>query len=424
MINFRSYFKNIFKKQDKSNKGGYTAVQMLNSYSPFALSDSNNIYDNMLIRSCIDAIAKNVAKLTPKVKGFKNAYAKRVEYLLTVSPNPIDNHYNFFYKITSQLLTNNNAFVFIHWGNDGKSIEGFYPVPYSSVEFLEYKNEIYCKFFFRSGCLNKVVLPYSELIHLKRHYNDNDFTGSSQSAVLFPVMKLLNSFVEGFVNAVKASSMLRGYIKYAGNIKDADLLNYKKQFVASYMDMEKGDGIGALDAKCDFKETKVEPYSIDSKNQLIANKTIYSYFGVSEKILNGDYNEDQFNAFYSQTIEPIGIQISEEFTRKVFTEREILNGKSIVMSASRLTFANNATKMTICKDGMGLGFFTLNECREVFDFEPVEGGDKRLISLNYVDADKQNQYQGVNDKNDKSENKDTESNEQSNQSDNTETKPE
>ena len=392
-MEFRDYFKNIFKKQDKSNTGGFTALRMLNSYTPYVMADNSNIYDNMLIRSCIDAVAKNVGKLTPKVKGFKNKYAQRVEYLLTNSPNPVDGHFNFFYKITSQLLTNNNAFVFIHYDDNGL-IEGFYPVPYSQIEFLESKGEIYCKFYFKNGAF-KVILPYSELIHLKRHYNDNDLFGNDQTKLLNPVLTLLRSFNEGFVNAVRATSMLRGYLKYGGNIKDEDLQRYKNQFVASYMNMENGDGIGALDSKCEFVSTKVEPYSIDSRNQLIANKSIYAYFGVSEAILTGEFNEEKFNAFYSQTIEPIGIQISEEFTRKIFNENEINAGKSIVMSASRLTFANNSTKMTICKDGLGLGLFTVNECRDIFDFEPVEGGDKRLVSLNYVDADKQNEYQGV-----------------------------
>ena len=87
------------------------------------------------------------------------------------------------------------------------------------------------------------------------------------------------------------------------------------------------------------------------------------------------------------------------------------------MSASRLTFANNSTKMTICKEGLTLGMFTFNECREVFEFEPVEGGDKRIISLNYVDADKANEYQGVDGKkkdkkpDEKSENKGDKNNE-------------
>lgn len=391
-MEFRSFFKNIFNSKMQQNAGGFTALRMLNSYTPYLIADNTNAYDNLIIRACVDCIARHTAKLTPKMLGFKNRYLKNVEYLLTVSPNIIDNPYNFFYKITSQLLTNNNAFVYINYTNDG-NIEGFYPVPYSSIEFLEKDNQIFCKFYFKSATLCKVILPYSELIHLKRHYNENDIFGSEQSRVLNPVLKLLKSFIESFINAVYASSILRGYIKYAGNLKESDLKAYKNYFVSSYM--SGADGIGALDSKCDFIKTDITPYTIDSDNQTLAQEQICMYYGVSADILKGDYNEDKFNAFYSSTIEPLAIQISEEFTKKIFTAGEIERGRRIIMSASRLTFANNATKMAICKDGIGLGLFTINECREVFEFEPVEGGDKRLISLNYADADKINQYQGV-----------------------------
>ena len=42
---------------------------------------------------------------------------------------------------------------------------------------------------------------------------------------------------------------------------------------------------------------------------------------------------------------------------------------------------------------MGLGILSLNESRSLLGFEPIEGGSKRLQSLNYVDADKANEYQ-------------------------------
>lgn len=411
-IQLRNFFKNIFKGKD-SNAGGYESLKMLNSYTPYLISDSNDAYDNLLIRACIDTVAKHTAKLMPKIKGPNNAYIKRLRRLLRVAPNKIDNRFNFFYKITSQLLTNNNAFVFINFDDNGL-IEGLYPVPYSSIKFLEKDNEIYCLFYFKNGAF-KVILPYSELIHLKRHYNDNDLFGSSQGFILNPVLRLFKSFIEGFVNAVQATSVLRGYLKYNGNLKKEDLDSYKESFVSSYM--QNTDGIGALDSKCEFKETKIEPYTIDSRNQIVANNQIYLYYGVSESIVKGDFDENKFNAFYSNTIEPLSIQIAEEFTRKLFTEKEQDSGYEIVMSASRLTFANNSTKMTICKEGLTLGMFTFNECREVFEFEPVEGGDKRIISLNYVDADKANEYQGVDGKkkdkkpDEKSENKGDKNNE-------------
>lgn len=41
---------------------------------------------------------------------------------------------------------------------------------------------------------------------------------------------------------------------------------------------------------------------------------------------------------------------------------------------------------------MSLGIMSLNESRALLGLEPIEGG-KRLQSLNFVDADKENQYQ-------------------------------
>ena len=40
-----------------------------------------------------------------------------------------------------------------------------------------------------------------------------------------------------------------------------------------------------------------------------------------------------------------------------------------------------------------LGLLKINEGREIFNLAPVDGGEKRIVSLNYVDADKANQYQ-------------------------------
>ena len=41
------------------------------------------------------------------------------------------------------------------------------------------------------------------------------------------------------------------------------------------------------------------------------------------------------------------------------------------------------------------GTLTDNEERALIGYPPVEGGDVRHISLNYVNADKQEEYQGL-----------------------------
>ena len=39
------------------------------------------------------------------------------------------------------------------------------------------------------------------------------------------------------------------------------------------------------------------------------------------------------------------------------------------------------------------GIITINEFRELLYYEPIEGGDVRMISLNYVKTDDQSLYQ-------------------------------
>jgi hypothetical protein len=66
----------------------------------------------------------------------------------------------------------------------------------------------------------------------------------------------------------------------------------------------------------------------------------------------------------------------------------------------------------MAKELMPNGILTINEMREIMELAPVEGGDKRLVTLNVVDTDIANEYQlgknGKENKNDKSDNKEDE----------------
>jgi hypothetical protein len=120
---------------------------------------------------------------------------------------------------------------------------------------------------------------------------------------------------------------------------------------------------------------------------------ILDYFGVSAAIFNSDYTEDEFNSFYEQTIEPLAIQMSEAFSLGLLTRNEIMRGEEIIFYSERLQYASWNSKITAIEKLMGLGIMSLNESRALLGLEPVENGDKRLQSLNYVDATKANEYQ-------------------------------
>ena len=105
------------------------------------------------------------------------------------------------------------------------------------------------------------------------------------------------------------------------------------------------------------------------------------------------FTEAEWNAFYESVIEPIALQLSLEFTFKLLTERERGFGNKIIFTSNRLQYATLQTRATIGSTLYDRGIITINEYRELMYYEPIEDGDVRMVSLNYVKADDQSLYQ-------------------------------
>ena len=58
-----------------------------------------------------------------------------------------------------------------------------------------------------------------------------------------------------------------------------------------------------------------------------------------------------------------------------------------------LQFASNKTKVDLIEKLMPYGLLTVNQALEILNLPAVEGGEKRLQTLNVIDAAKANQYQ-------------------------------
>ena len=384
------FFTNLFGNKVNDDRS-FSVLKPYNTYNPRYLAYSNREYDNVLYRACIDRIAQQIGKLTPIIK-FNGRYSdiyQNLSYLLKQKPNEYMNRFEFFYKITSMLYDTNNCFIYVRIVDN--IIVGFYPVNYTQIELVEFENEIFAKFSF-SARGKLVYIPLDELIVLRRHYNENELFGDSQKDSLKPIFEVIKAIDSGLINSVESSSQLRGIIKYTGGgLRPEDLKAYKENFVNDYMTF--GSGIGILDNKCDFTPIEVNPKTIDSGQQKITLDYLNYNFGVSEAILKGEASEDEYNAFYELVIEPFLIQLSLEFTNKVFTKFEIEAGNKILFTANKLLFANVSTKTTMLKELMSMGIFSINEGREIFGLEPIENGNKHILSLNYIDLKKANKYQ-------------------------------
>ena len=260
------------------------------------------------------------------------------------------------------------------------------------MELVEAQSILFVKFQFPNG--QKLTAPYSDFVHLRKFYNQNDMFGESNSKTLLPTLDLIHTTDEGISNAVKSSAFLRGLIKFTNAmLKPEDIKKQRDAFVQDYMDVSNNGGIAALDAKAEYQELKNDPKMVDDKQMTVIEEKVYKYFNVNKKIIMSNYNEDEWNAFYENVIEPIAIQFSLEFTSKLFTDREQGHGNEIIFEANRLQYASTKTKVSLLRELMPLGLFNKNEGREIFNLSPIEGGEEYIQTLNVVNAANADKYQ-------------------------------
>jgi len=386
-------FSRLFRRQKEPVK--VERAELLSGSTAIFTPWSGDAYSNDIYRAAVDAIARNAAKLKGgHVIHYQDrnepAKSSKLNRLLQVQPNPYMSAFDMLYKMVTHYFLYNNAFAYLQKDGRGQVV-GIYPLKAMHVDFLtDHSNELYCKFLFSNS--REVILPYADIIHLRRNFNENDLLGDPNTA-LGPALELAHTQNEGYINAIKTSANIRGILKFTQIMAPEKLKEEKERFINDYLSIANDGGVVATDQKMEYQPIELKPAIIDDK-QIQAIKTkIYDYLGVSEAIVNSSYTEDQWAAFYESTLEPIAVQMSLEFTRKIFNEREQAFGNSIIFESGRLQFSSNATKVNLIAQLMPYGLLTINQALEILNLPGVEDGDKRLQTLNVVDANKANQYQ-------------------------------
>lgn len=392
----RNLFSSIFgKKSDKQKNVTQTQFQLLSGWNTQFSTLPEGTYNSKIARQVIDRIATHCAKLVPKhIQGsITNNIRGDINFLLSNQPNPLMNTFDFIYRVISLLYTDCNAFIFIAKDNLG-NITGFYPVLATTYELLEgLDGTMYLQFDFINGKTYK--LPYLELIHLRLFYNRNDIFGMSNK-VLQTDLNTAHTVSEGIDKAIKTTSNLKGILQYENSmLKEEDLKKSKNNFVTDFLNMDNEGGIAALDAKAKFQAVDLKPITLDNEQLKQVNYNIFDYFGVSEKIINNSFTEEEWNAFYEGIVEPRAIQMGQAFTNKIFKRKSIKEGHQIIFTANRLQYASLKTKTDLLKVVAPWAMIKVDEGREILDLPPLGGeeGNRILQSLNNIDSTIANQYQ-------------------------------
>ena len=357
---------------------------MITTVGEFYYSWNGKLYESDIVRACIRPKVKAIGKLVGKhirddpKGGLTVNPDANIRFLLS-EPNPYMTGQQMQEKIANQLCLNNNAFILIVRDENGKAIQ-LYPIPCVSAE-AKYNDtgELFLRFLYRNG--KSGVFRYSDIIHLRQDYNDDDIFGESPAPALAGMMDVIGTIDQGIVKAIKNSGIVRWLLKFTQSLRDEDIKANVQKFVDNYLAVETDTfGAAGVDAKADVQRIEPKDYVPNAAQTDRTIERIYSFFNTNKKIVQSDYTEDEWTAYYESEIEPVVVQMHQTYTVGIFTRKERGFGNRIVFEANNLQCASLTTKLAF-QAMVDRGAMTPNEWRETMNMAPVPGGDQPIRRL-------------------------------------------
>jgi HK97 family phage portal protein len=393
----------LFRRPPKTQKLAQTLNGLMPVYSQFG----TNIYASDVVQQALKCIVDEMKKLNPthvRYNGSDPVPVRGNVQEILEDPNPLMTTSEFIEKVVWLLLLNYNAFVvptYYTWtdkntGAERRYYEAFYPIKPTQVDFIEdASGRLFVKFWFLNGY--NTTVPYDSVIHIKYNYSVSQYMGGNEQgqpdhAALLETLQLNDTLLKGIAKAMKASYAVNGVIKYNTLLDDG-------QTEAALAEMEQKlrnseSGFLPIDLKAEYIPLQKSAALVDEGTLKFIDEKILRNFGVPLAILSGDYSKEQYEAFYQKTLEPLIISISQAFTKKIFTRRERAFGNKVELYPKELIFMTVSQTLEMINNLSPTGALFENEKRVFLGLRPLpdlEG--KRYMSLNWIDAERANQYQ-------------------------------
>ncbi len=306
-------------------------------------------------------------------------------------PNPMMSRYDFLYALTWQLQLKNTALAWVEW--EGVTPKNIWPIAYRSFEFLELADGGYAVQFTDTDGAQR-LLHLEDVVILRRHYDGSGVAGLDNRAA-DPILDLVNDLDAGLADAVTFSNRIHGILKQRkAMLASSDVEASQKAFRGRMEQAAKtGGGIITLDATEDYTPLSANTWTANAAQLKNVSDRLNAYWRTPPDVVSGTASEQTMQNYYDGIVDPIWEAMGQAFTAALFTAREYGHGNRIMVVGTAAAGASWATRLSIINDSKEMGLLTVNEQRALLNYPPVEDGDVRLISLNYVKSGDQSKYQ-------------------------------
>jgi len=383
-------------------------ANMLNGMPVFT-EFGQNVYASDIVQMAIDAIATECSKLSPKHirtddAGKQTVVKGSLNRLFKFAPNSLMTTRDFIEKTIWLLYLNYNAFIYPMYENvtkrDGtqtREYTALYPLNPYQVNFLQDPTgKLFAQMFFQNG--QEFTIPYSDIIHLRKKYSGHDILGGGvngqpDNAALLKVLETNDIVMQGIGKAIKTSLSIRAVAKVNTMLDDDKARAERARFERL---MSSGEtGILPVDIKGDIIPFVLDPKVIDKDTMQFLQDKVLNYYGVSWPIITGNYTDEQYQAFYEKTLEPILISLGQAFSRVIFSDRELDVGNEIIFYGKDMQYLSTKSKVDLLKIVGEQGLLTDDQKLSLLGYPPLADGtgNRRTVSLNYIDVSLANDYQ-------------------------------
>lgn len=369
----------LFPDEDKPKQEKLPVQQfnMLTGYRPIFRNYYERIYESALIRSAIESTARHISKL--KVE-FQGEAQQKLKNKLKFYPNEWMTWSQFLARCSTILECTNNLFIVPVLNNKMETV-GLFPLLPERVDLVEDKNKtLWVRYTFSNG--QRGAIEFSRCAYMVKHQYENDFFGDS-NRTLRPTLDLISLEEQAIKEAIQSSSTIR-FIRQRNNfVSPQDLALERERFTEYNLKGESSEMLLFPYQYKDIKQVNVQPYTIDEKQTQQIRNNVFDYFGTNEDIIQGKAKSDSLDAFFNSKIEPFAIYMSEALSKMIYTELERSYGNHVYVSMNRLQYMTVSEKVNMAQQLSDRGILTINEIRELFNYEPLPDGDVAVIRGEY-----------------------------------------
>lgn len=335
--------------------------------------------------TCLKLLSEAMAKLPCYVRGKDGGKVTkgRLPYLVGLKPNEFQTMAEFLGFMEFCRNHYGNGYAVVVYRNDGE-IGGLYPLNPLQVQVIVNNTRDFSqKYWYQYTGNNGVVNINAEnVIHVKNWYRryENPIVG-------LPVKDILATTIQGVKQGQKVQNKMfsqgmnpNSCLKYTGNLsKDA-----KKQAMMDLKEVASVIDNRIFTVPMGWELTPLTLSLADSQfleMRKYSSSQVAAAMGIPSQMLN-DYAKVSYAtataqqlAFLQSTLSYIIEVYEQEFTSKLLTEKEFLDGMNIKFNLSSLLRSDPVQQATMLRTYVDGSIYKINEARTFAGLPPIDGGD-------------------------------------------------